>query len=536
MEALPDLSRLAVRTGVRTPTGPREWRSAHRRESNARSQLEALAAESSPPSSVDPPRDEPNLFAYESALSPSCDVVEMDNEEPSVTELVTYQGLKIKDGIADERALEALLRKMAGVIEAAQGLVLASYRSEHLLETLPSILSASRVAWWTEFVRLIQQKKLKAGNFNSTSVVRCARVGFDETFFQVTFPDVQQTPAFLVIRRSTNKNGQMKKADAIKEIFTTGLCAHHGIGPRLFAAFYSNNPLVIAPSAQSIDDLPSQWCESPQSPFEMNYNPNFGKKVQVPTLVFVSEAWIGDGVHYFTKKFDKNDGAHAEAFATKFVKLVNDAASIGVFHADVKPANLLYRTDPHTDQLELCMTDFSADMCMWFAPPLRSESIKQCSTIAMVALFLSLLRCQSEDLWTALREPIQRQLQLLYPNFQSQADACTFLRATTVLWILGPEERTTRVDLGNVGPYIHDEESLSPVFKSASSAFQTIVAAYAGFENHHRVSEKYTNCFKLVPDQPLFRQLVNYCFLADFNPVNAARGEKRRFTISGTGK
>ncbi len=535
--------------GDEAPEGPAKWRREKRHKSDARRVLSNLEADEQ---SLTPEHTSPSAGAGASSSSsaPAADsstgfriprTATMD--APNWWNSLLRNMASTMEGSAEPQPFWS-----ASLIGDADGPVFASYRPDYVMETLPFDLAGSRVAWWVAFANAIAQDSFRKGTFSSVSRVSRARAGLDDGFWQRLFPGVGAFPRALVVRRATNAHGQTRKPDALGEIFLACYCAFHGIAPRVFADFYHDQPLVERSAAAASGAVPqlglvglAPWERSRRGePFTRHPHPSIEKDVRVPTVVIVSEAWSDDLFHTFPTQLGPGTPPEkrrlfANSFARKIVALFHKTASVGIFHGDIKTPNLLWRPHPTSGHFELGITDFDPSWCLWIEPAQRSPDMTRCMTVAMVALLMAYLRCWENDHWSALVAPVRAHLLALYPNCLSgdEAATCAFLQATIQMRGMLPDAPST-VDLNRNLRDIPDPSTLTQIAKRMSQTFQTMVGNYAAKSNNHSVSSTHPHCFKLVADEPLFKQLLDYC-LAEVPPEVhdiVAKARRRPLAVS----
>ena len=404
------------------------------------------------------------------------------------------------------------------------GLVVCSYRQGVVVESLDVDIVASRVAYWKDFVDSIEQVVVGSGTYNSVSSVNCEHVGIPETFWSDVYPGLNDdTPARLAIRKSFRVQ---TKRHAAEEIFLQCYCASLRIGPRVFCAFYTDYQLS-RPTAdsdpddmefddlQNHDDVPYTICKC--EPYLPKLKPLQGN---VQSSASVSELWSGSLDALFKKWWEAAElkssppkqGAFKEVlratnFAEKFVNVVHDAAKAGIFHGDIKNANMLYDVSSRVGDrsFKLCLTDFDPQYCLLIPPQERDADIERCMAMAMVAMFLGMNACYNSFIHEELRDPLNAALIAKYgevfESTRANRASCAFLAATSRI----ANANGTKLPI----PIPPDT---SPALKTLSETFQRMVAHYAGGEKTHNDSTKNTQCFKLEADQPLFHQLLEYCF------------------------
>jgi len=183
------------------------------------------------------------------------------------------------------------------------------------------------------------------------------------------------------------------ESDVVKEIYFTGYASYCGIGPQLLASYYSLDTSL-----------------------NKNTDILFASDELVKDVVSLSAAWDGD-VDGLIQLYQDKDG-FSETFGKLFVELVVKAVNCGIFHADIKPKNLLYCwTDSKKgdfSSLKLCMTDFDPGFITLMTPNDRL-TMQGCAVVATVAMFLGMVRCHydkgnNKGLWNKIRDGIKKPL------------------------------------------------------------------------------------------------------------------------------
>jgi hypothetical protein len=108
-------------------------------------------------------------------------------------------------------------------------------------------------------------------------------------------------------------------------------------------------------------------------------------------IVSVSEAWDGD----LSSMPRGQDMMVDPKFASLLVRVVVSAAAAGIFHGDIKRANILFRVDAAGRLSDLVLTDFDPFFVKLF-PALGGSARKAapCLAVLMVLCFLGEVRCQ----------------------------------------------------------------------------------------------------------------------------------------------
>ena len=108
-------------------------------------------------------------------------------------------------------------------------------------------------------------------------------------------------------------------------------------------------------------------------------------------IVSVSEAWDGD----LSSMPRGQDMMMDPKFASLLVSVIVSAAAAGIFHGDIKRANILFRVDAADRLSDLVLTDFDPFFVKLF-PALGGSARKAapCLAVLMVLCFLGEVRCQ----------------------------------------------------------------------------------------------------------------------------------------------
>ena len=108
-------------------------------------------------------------------------------------------------------------------------------------------------------------------------------------------------------------------------------------------------------------------------------------------IVSVSEAWDGD----LTAMTRGQNMMMDAKFAPLLVSVIVSAAAAGIFHGDIKRANILFRVDAAGRLSDLVLTDFDPFFVKLF-PALGGSARKAapCLAVLMVLCFLGEVRCQ----------------------------------------------------------------------------------------------------------------------------------------------
>ena len=353
--------------------------------------------------------------------------------------------------------------------------------------------------WWKSFVENIEQTIVGKGTYNSVSVVDCQKALIKREFWEDLFPNISHPPEKLAIRKG-HKPG-LDKGDVVDEIFLQCYCAFLGLGPRLFAAFYTDVPVAITNNdnrgQQITFDRISTWCEERK---EFHPNNKLYREGTVESTVSVSEAWTGSVAVLFKVWKDTQDFKSLCAqsnFSDKLVGIIHKASEAGIFHGDITPGNLLYRVSDPSDYstLELCLTDFDPGYCLLIDSRNRTPEIQKCMTTATVAMFLGFLKCYDSVVYKHINTPVFQELERVVSTTLLGTDpTCDFLASVSG------------------GRFTTSSSRLHSVFdRDVAQVFRTMVFHYAGGDNNQHNPGVYPNCFKWTSNESLFRQLLSYC-------------------------
>ena len=419
-----------------------------------------------------------------------------------------------------EGGRDPLLSDDSNRLVGLDGLVICSYQQNVILETLKSTIPQSRVRWWKNFVDRVAQTFVGKGSFNTVSTVDCADAQLDDTFWTTHYPDIQYDadglPTKLVIRKGTNIHNAEHRTDTQErqkvadEILLQCYCASFGIGPRVFAAFYTDDEF----ESSSLSHLSEASANVPTHDYVTE---NVLKDyLPVESMCSVSELWTGS----LGWLFDGERGSRRRAvyesknFAIKLVAVIHFAATKGIFHGDIKPKNMLFDVKSKSaggewdvSTLKVCLTDFDPRFCIFIPPQERNAGVIRCTATAMVALFLGFLKCLRRHTYNRIQANVQAAfVELLGPlPSPSLSDTCNFLKATRTIADLGP----------GVPPktFLDFEKGISDELLEVSNTFQQMVAQYSSAKKpNDKADEDTKECFKLDAERPLFQQFLEYCF------------------------
>ena len=473
------------------------------------------------------------------------------------------------------------LKQLMAVLEGASkpdawsnGMVLASYKSSCMLETLPSTLNASRVSFWRSFVQQIavdggpDADPEAAGFFNSVKRVTVASAGIPAEFFLTAYPGWESTmPSSLIIRKSFNETD---KSDAVRELVVGGYAAAVGVGPRILASFYFGQrhaPVAEATRYRTLPvDLPfgalsEAWNGTPADGGAFVPHPNPRVTGAVTGIVTVAEGWHGNVLKLIDQQLVAAGASPAEkeqfgrAFGPMFVDLCLRAARAGIFHGDIKPENLLYKQHATSSALRaLVFTDFDTQFVVVLDEAERTENSTRCIALVNVSLFLGWIKCTfdaKDGIWEAMVGPVRDAMEAAFPGCLTpgQIDMCEFLKSTqrVVTAARGAarsENYLNQLDVPKLGHGLAlprqaaDGSKISNEWREISRIFQERVSWYAGGKDSTLDSTFNPICFKLVKNQPLFQQLLEYCMTRVRKEAHVvlaeARGDQPYVPVTGT--
>lgn len=337
--------------------------------------------------------------------SDETDDLEQDvNCPPSVKILPPKQEAGIKNETFYSESFNAQLDagfstnlvKIANAIES--GLVVSSVSDQNKYILTTEGPSGTRSAlqtidFWHKFD--FKESKLSFGSFNNVSVVRSGNV---PPQVKIEFNDALKTggerSGQIVLRQSKVPTDCSR---VLMEIYMTAYASHYNIGPVLLAAYYLKG-----------DDLPKWESEPPivrSADAEMN--------TTAATTVFASVAWDGNchellesllAPHRMTSL---ERASSFQTFGQLLIDLIARGAEVGLFHGDLKDANVLYLQDSANSKTRLCFTDFDPKTCCIIPPSDRWCSM-ECIITASVCMFLGFIRCvRGEELWRNVREGLR---------------------------------------------------------------------------------------------------------------------------------
>ena len=325
-----------------------------------------------------------------------------------------------------DSAMSKNLRDVATAIQS--GKVLGS-DSTFILRTYQSTDSYHTFSFWQNLSR---GNKMGAGSYNKVYVV----TDFPEILTE-RFSSAHWTGQ-IVIRESKPRK-QLEVGGVLKEMYLTGYASHYELGPRLLASYYltEDNKNTFADVSQTISA-------------SVAWNGNCSTLLE--TVAMLDRPTEGNGLPSdFCKKFGE-----------LFVDLAKRAADVGLFHGDIKPANMLFCTDDawenaldsevypgetaeqkrvdrsrSIDSLKICMTDFDTAFCH-LLPPQDRECSKNCIVLATALMFMAFVRCfYGDGMWRNLRDGmLMSLLGAIQPasGCKSDDDApCKYLTYTLVI-------------------------------------------------------------------------------------------------------
>ena len=377
------------------------------------------------------------------------------------------------------------VKLIANLIEADQ--ILSSTEQFPLLcATLsPGRYGATR-NWWIGWQKTVQQKLIGQGSYNVAFLVKpenMPEARFFKYFYNQPPPELG-----LVVRRSKQKG--VSKSDVVREFITGFYAQMHGIGPKVYAAFFAKNDSGVDQT------LPWDQDATVAPPTESAVPPSL--KTFAGLVVAVSEAWEGDLTSRLGPPGDPESLDPVE-FAAEFVKLCTRAADCGLFHFDFKAQNALYRTD--RGRLELCMTDFDPYFVKIRGPEVW-ESGKTCLVVATAAMFLGQLTCsRSKEVASQYSSAVLSEFFNVGIDVQGiePTEWCFFLRDMN-------ESRIVRDSITNKRKVISGED-LSDEELILGKKFRGHVENYL-LDDYDEEDE----CFTFEEGKPLFAQILDYLF------------------------
>lgn len=279
------------------------------------------------------------------------------------------------------------------------------------------------------------------------------------------------------------------ESDIVKEIYFTGYASNYGIGPQLLASYYrvvdtSSENAALNSSAQPVKEV-----------------------------VSLSAAWDGDVSELMAQW--SSSSAFSATFGKLFVELIVKSVKCGIFHADIKPMNLLYCwTDSRPGNfksLKLCMTDFDPEFITLMTPDDRTN-MQGCAVVAMVAMFLGVVRCSARGnnkIWEKMRNGIKKPLRLALDKIGGEP----FPRKGTTLCDYLTYEATMHSET------VSEVEKSIKAFKPEWDEFKLLVdAAHADVDEKRRDLELANN-MKSRGLRSVYQEALNQS-LAKLNKTN----------------
>tara|TARA_B100001094_G_scaffold333418_1_gene411913 strand:+ start:1197 stop:3992 length:2796 start_codon:yes stop_codon:yes gene_type:complete len=290
-----------------------------------------------------------------------------------------------------------------------------------ILKTYRSTNGFHSMSFWETLPR---DRIIGSGSYNKVYLLR-------------TIPETLQGLAKSIVIRQADPKYDLPVDRVLKEMYLTGYASHYELGPKLLASYYLSSD-------------------------------NKNKFSDVVKTVSASVAWDGDcsgllrdvaGLTSAGLTEDRLPLDFCKKFGELFVDLAKRAADVGLFHGDIKPANMLYSMDGDwevaldatvhkfenlqqknldrsrsIDSLKICMTDFDPKFCH-LLPPKDRECAKDCIISATVLMFLAFVRCYGGDeMWTTLRDGMLRPLiSAIEPKGECKDkdnSICTYLQYT----------------------------------------------------------------------------------------------------------
>jgi hypothetical protein len=269
-----------------------------------------------------------------------------------------------------------MLAKIYQVVADGQVLASPGGAASPLLTTLDSaVQSVAGRVWWQAWInKHISDESARLGggmhNVAYKAPYNGPEFGGDANFLRLFGPQ-QGLPGAFVIREG---NKPTERREVISEFVTTAYGAFTDIGPRVFAMLFwerrdnTNGPEDIGKSQDTgLHVLPAPPPMATKAEFlnaDTGDRPSTLKpgKVFMDLLIdkiyYVSEKWAGDCTKIIQPSCSCNTlRVEPQEFCSVFVPLVQRAAAVGVFHGDLKRANLLYRRVGAGNTLELAYTE-----------------------------------------------------------------------------------------------------------------------------------------------------------------------------------
>lgn len=258
---------------------------------------------------------------------------------------------------------------------------------------------------------------------------------YNNVYLLETIPETLRgfvTKSIVIREARSGRTYKFPVNGVLKEMYLTGYASHYELGPKLLASYY----------------------------LATNSRTHFS---DVDKTVSASVAWDGDCHRLLTKVAPlTTDGENrlppdfCKTFGNLFVDLAKRAADVGFFHADIKPANMLYSVNGDLrDTLKLCMTDFDPSFCH-LLPPKDRECAKDCIISATVLMFLAEVRCHyGDETWIALRDgmlqPFTSAIQPKDKCRDEHKPICKYLQYTLVIEARSMETKieNTKTELRN---------------------------------------------------------------------------------------
>lgn len=466
---------------------------------------------------------------------------------PTPTDAPFFLNFPTVEPTRDQQHFDAWTKELFGNEVIAK--IYNSVRSNHVLtvgkDHLLSELDASVEniggrSWWQRFVNYHHSDRgnhdsrlIGKGMWNEAHSVDYVEERFTsndnfERLFGV------QPPAKLVMRLGSKPTS---KREVISEFILTAFASYHKIGPRNFIMFFwderlhnsadyglNSSGLYKAPDAAETRRPPSV----PTSQARLDKRKCAMEAMEeIQETVYISEAWQGDCTAIVVPSNYSRQVLPGE-FAPVFVRLVKEVAAKGLFHGDLKRANLLYRKKG--SDLELAFTDFDGYFCKLVPTAALTPSLRRCLEVITIVCFLAEIRCHySESVHEEYAKAIQQSMQdegikmfeveqhgtsdiMRYKKYPDVNDYCFWIRlfhtdTKLQVWNGRVLESTQTKD-----KFKHEEELAKALEQHISNYFirnpDVKDPTFQDGSTHNRV------CFKLDSKLPLAYQLMKFAFTA----------------------
>tara|TARA_B110000858_G_scaffold189020_2_gene235285 strand:+ start:5999 stop:7717 length:1719 start_codon:yes stop_codon:yes gene_type:complete len=311
--------------------------------------------------------------------------------------------------------------------------------------------NGSRIRFWRVLLRNADLREIGKGTFNRTLLVNNTPESIlSLEDYKAAFRTGGTNSGKIALRIGTAKSvgDDSTESHIVKEIYTTAYASYYDIGPQLIASYYTTDQAFYTLVNESREVV----CD------------DILNKHKLTSTFNASVAWDGD-CHNLIKQ-NWNHKNFPNRFGELFIDLVVKAANVGVFHADMKPNNLLFcmeagrLDDSQMSQkipedfstLKLCMTDFDPTYVNILTPSERS-SCKNCVIVASVCMLLGFLRCyHGESVWKAMRNGMRNKLSEVI-GYESDkivqeqpGTLCNFLQNSLILKIRTCESNVDQLE------------------------------------------------------------------------------------------